>query len=400
MHVLAAFDKFKDALPADRACRVAAETISRVRPDWQVTEAPLADGGEGFATILTRAANGRIEALPVLGPRFAERRARLGFIPFGHLPPAAQQTLGLDLADDALLGVIELAQASGIEGLSPAEHDPWATSTYGTGECLAFAIEQGVGALLVGLGGSATSDLGTGALQALGLQFLSADNRDLPRLTPGHWAEVDQLRGRLEHPGYPQGLPPLRIACDVNNPLLGPTGAAAVFGPQKGLKPEDFDAFDAAADRMADRLLAHFDQPASLKEEPGAGAAGGIAFGLRCAFPDSRLVPGFDLLTAWLDLDRKLDAADCVLTGEGKWDASSLHGKGPYAVLQAAVRKGVVSGQVFAGVVDPEGRDGLAALNPAYGATQLADPALPLGTNLAQTADRLAEAIQRWIETV
>jgi glycerate kinase len=193
------------------------------------------------------------------------------------------------------------------------------------GELIRIAVAEDADAILLGIGGSATSDLGLGALEALGLEFCPS-----AQITPAQWSAVEQIKGKIE-----LDVPPIYIACDVDNPLLGARGAAAVYGPQKGLTFGEIEPFDDASARVAKLLCQFFKQPESRLKVPGSGAAGGIGFGLNVAF-DSEYVPGFELVTAWLDLATKIQEADLVLTGEGKFDQSSLAGKGPYALLAAA----------------------------------------------------------------
>jgi glycerate kinase len=164
---------------------------------------------------------------------------------------------------------------------------------------------------LLGVGGSATNDLGLGALSALGYAFGTAEGRPLAPPIPASWAQLARITGGVTRP-----IPPIRIACDVANPLLGPRGATAVFGPQKGLRPADFERLEAECARVAMLLCQHTGQSPELMAFPGAGAAGGIAFGLM-AGTGARLLPGSSLVSTWLDLERRLAAADLVITGEG-----------------------------------------------------------------------------------
>jgi glycerate kinase len=279
-----------------------------------------------------------------------------------------------------------MATASGLALLPPDQRDLWHTTTVGTGELIRLAAARpGVTAILLGVGGSATNDLGLGALTALGLTFHSADDTPVSPPIPAHWPRVTHLTGclSLSRPQTPSPasipsrpvssdsfpndpLPPIRIACDVNNPLLGPRGAAATFGPQKGLRPADLARLDHECARLAHLLCAHTGRPGSLMDLPGAGAAGGISFGLMAA-TDAKLLPGFDLVSAWLDLERKLAAADLVITGEGSFDDTSLTGKGPGAVAARALALGKPV-HVFAGAVStlkPRDHLTLHAITPA-----------------------------------
>jgi glycerate kinase len=349
MRALLAFDKFKDALSAPQA----AGSRRARRPDWTLDMCPLTDGGEGFCEILTQALGGTFETHTVTGPRGEPAVARMGFVPLALIPPAARALLQIENRDskieNSLVAVVEMAAASGLALLAPEARDPWLTSTTGTGELIRLAARPGVAAILLGLGGSAP--------------------------------EIARLDGRL-----PADLPPLRIACDVANPLLGPNGAAAIYGPQKGLRPADLRRLDNEAARLALLLCTHSAKPDTLMDVPGAGAAGGISFGLMAA-ASAQLISGFDLVSAWLDLDSRLAAADLVLTGEGRFDASSLSGKGPGALAARAAALGKPV-HVFAGAITAAPVPGLAlhAITPP--GTPLPAALRAAATNLTATVDR------------
>ena len=201
------------------------------------------------------------------------------------------------------------------------------------------------------------------------------------RRIPASWPRIVRLGGKIA-----AALPPIRIACDVTNPLLGRRGAAAVYGPQKGLRAEDLARLDHESARLGLMLCAHANKPDGLMETPGAGAAGGISFGLMAA-ANAQLLSGFDLVTAWLDLEAKLAAADIVITGEGRFDASSLEGKGPGAVAARALALGKRV-HVFAGEVTAPPRENLAlhAITPA---------GIPLAQALRDASKNLGAAVAR-----
>jgi glycerate 2-kinase len=347
MRVLIAFDKFKDSLTAPAACAAAAAAIRAQRPDWTITQCPLTDGGEGFAAILTRASGGQMHQCKVKGPRGQPIEASIGLVERNQIPSAARNLLNLpaDLPGTASIALIEMATASGLALLPDHERDPWQTTTFGTGELIRFATRLGAAAILLGVGGSATNDLGLGALNALGLQLLDAQAQAVTPPVPQTWPRIVRMES-----GIDPATPPIRIACDVANPLLGPTGAAAIYGPQKGLRAADLARLETASARLAALLCAHLRKSTDNLTTPGAGAAGGIAFGLMTA-ANAQLLSGNELVAAWLDLDRHLAQADLVITGEGRFDASSLSGKGPGALAtrSAALGKSV---HVFAGQID------------------------------------------------
>jgi glycerate kinase len=278
----------------------------------------------------------------VLGPRFTPVEAQYGEVDLAKVPEPARKLL--DLPTHGRLAIIEMAQASGLDLLAPGERDPWHTTSYGTGELLGHAANASARAVLLGIGGSATNDLGLGALEAIGLEFRDANGSMMKRVTPAQFENIVRLAGEP----WPH-IPDIRLACDVRNTLLGPNGATAIFAPQKGLPAEDHTRMERAVGTMAKKLCAHFDQPRTLMMEPGTGAAGGLSFGLRVACA-ARLTPGFALVSEWLRLDERVRAADLVLTGEGRFDASSLSGKTVGSVAELALRHGkklvVLAGQV------------------------------------------------------
>ena len=377
MRVLVAFDKFKDALSARAACEVTATTLRAKHPDWTLDLCPLTDGGEGFAETLTGAATGRLELSEVSGPRGLRLPAPVGYLDAERIPSAARMLLpGAPASGRA--AVIGLASASGIELLPRDQRDPWRTTTFGTGELVARAATKKPGFILLGVGGSATNDLGLGALAALGFKFLAANGTPIVVPTPDTWARI----ARIEQPAL--DLPSVFIACDVTNPLLGPRGATATFGPQKGLAAADVPKLEAEMARLAALLCAACGQSLSLADAPGTGATGGFPFGLMVG-AGAKIVPGFDLVSAWLDLPGRLAAADLVITGEGRFDATSLGGKGPGSLVAEARRRRKPA-HVFAGSLGLPETDDLHAISPA---------GLPLTEVLPRTAEFLATAVAR-----
>jgi glycerate kinase len=352
MRVLVAFDKFKDALTAPQACAAAAAALRGRFPGCIVDECPLADGGEGFSSILTAAAGGERLAVRVMGPRGETVEGTFGLAETARIPAAALARLGevgQRPADFARIGLVEMAEASGLQMVPRDQRNPWRTTSVGTGELIRAAVQAGAEAVLLGVGGSATHDLGLGALAALGLRLKDLAGAAVFPPFPQAWPRVVAVTGTT-------ALPPLFLACDVSNPLLGERGAAAVYGPQKGLAAADLPRLEAETERLARLLLAWAGAPDSALREAGSGAAGGIGFGLRVG-ARARLVPGADLIGDWLDVTRRIAAADLVITGEGRFDRSSAEGKGPgsLAVLAASLGKPV---WILAGQVDvpPESR--------------------------------------------
>ena len=349
MNILAAFDKFKDSMSAAEACKSAAIGIVAAYPDQptSVTLTPLTDGGEGFVDILTQVANGHVEFHTVCGPRSEEVSAPLGWVETEKLPSAVKSMLAIP---GERLAIIEMAAVSGLELVPIDERHPRHCTSYGVGELIRIAQAQDASAILLGIGGSATSDLGLGALEALGLHACANNGQRIERMTPEQWPFFQNFTGHIL-----QAIPPIYVACDVENPLLGKTGAAATYGPQKGLLAEEIAAYDQMSGRMADQLCAFFNRPKTVQSLSGGGAAGGIGFGLHIGC-QAQLVPGFPLVAAWLELDARIQQADLILTGEGKFDHSSLEGKGPYSLIQAA-DKYQKQALLFAGAIDPDAAD-------------------------------------------
>jgi glycerate kinase len=318
LRVVIAPDSFKGSLTSVEVATALADGWRSSRPDDEVLLAPLADGGEG-TLVAIEAAGGwewqRTAASDPIGRDIEARWLR---------------------SSDGSRAVVELADASGLSRLTPEERDPLGARTTGTGEVLRAVLDAGVRSITLGIGGSATTDGGSGILEALGAQ-VGAAGVDLTGLDP-RLAEVD-----------------LRIACDVSNPLLGPTGAAATYGPQKGATPSQVETLDAGLTRYAHWMLAATGR--DERDTPGAGAAGGTAFGLLSIadrFRSLRLVPGVSVVMAETGLDSKLEGAAVVITGEGRIDAQTAFGKTALGVARRAKDAGVPCIAVGGGV-DPEG---------------------------------------------
>ena len=309
--ILIASDKYKGSLSAAEANRAIAEGLQIAAPSTvplSIREAPVADGGEGMAAALCAAYGGEWLTCRVSGALGSPVTAGYGWIP------------GRKMA------VIEMAEASGLWRLADRSNDPWLASTFGTGEMMLHAIERGVESIILGIGGSATNDGGTGMAQALGFRFLDAAGEEMP--VPSRLTDVVTI----DKPSTP--LPEISVACDVNNPLLGPSGSTRVYGPQKGIAEADFSRHE--------RRLLHLVQLLDAESEadlPGSGAAGGLGFGC-LALLEARLQPGFALVAEALRLEDEIEWADLVITGEGKIDGQSDMGKAPAGVAAMAKRAG------------------------------------------------------------
>ena len=319
VRILVAPDKFKGTLTAQQAAEAVAWGWSRVRPDDVIEVVPMADGGEGTMDAVVGAMGGRVRPATVGGPLGDPVEAAYGLVRDGQGTGA----------------VVEMALASGLGLLAEARRRPGRTSTRGTGELMVRAMEEGASRVLVCLGGSATNDGGTGMARAFGYRFLDGNGDEV---APGGAALLDLQR--IDATDLHPGLAALSVtgACDVDNPLTGPSGASAVYGPQKGASPEDVVLLDRALGHLA--AVVHRDLGISLHEQPGAGAAGGLGFGL-LAFCSARLRPGIEVVMDALGLAPRIARSDLVITGEGSLDAQSLHGKTPAGVLSACELAGV-----------------------------------------------------------
>jgi glycerate kinase len=323
--VLIAPDSFKGSLTSVEVARALASGWARARPDDRLVLAPLADGGEGTLVAIEAAG----------GWTWQDAEA--------HDPLGRPLTARWLRSTDGTRAVVELAAASGLSRLSSSERDPAGASTYGTGEVLRAVLDAGVRRIDLGVGGSATTDGGLGILAALGLAMT---------IEPAVAVHLDELDPRLAEVS-------LRVACDVTNPLLGPRGAAAIYGPQKGASPADVRELDAALGRWADALEAATGR--RERDTPGAGAAGGATFGLACLrdrFAGFAIVPGVELVMDAAGFGASLAGADLVITGEGRIDGQTAFGKTALGVAQRAAAAGVACIAVGGGV-EP---DGIAAL--------------------------------------
>ncbi|MEB3334227.1 MAG: glycerate kinase, partial [Cyanobacteriota bacterium] len=301
--LLLAPDAFKGSLSAPRVCGALAEGVRRVVPGAALRAIPLADGGEGTTEALVAATGGRLERVMVTGPLPEET-------------PAVEARLGW-LADGK--AALDMASASGLALVSPDGRNPLHTTSFGTGELIAAALDSGARHLLVGLGGSATNDLGAGLAQALGVRFLDAEGRPMAMpLRGGQLAQVAALDLAGLHPGLAACR--LEVVCDVDNPLLGATGATAVYGPQKGATPAIAAELEAGLAHLIHLLEAATGR--RVRERPGAGAAGGMG-AMLLALCDGEPRPGIELVLAASGFAAALAEADLVLTGEGRVDGQT-----------------------------------------------------------------------------
>jgi glycerate kinase len=327
MKIVVALDKFKGSLTAPDACEIVRRELLRVRPDAHIVIKPMADGGDGTADALHAALGGEWITKQITGP----------------LPQIPSSARYLWLADERR-AFIEMAQASGLVLVPPEQRNPLLTTTYGTGELIADAIQRGAQRLWLTVGGSATTDGGIGTAAALGWQFLDADGKPVQPIG-GELQKIATLRA-------PRSLlPSLEVLCDVDNPLCGEHGAARVFGPQKGATPAMVEQLDAGLRHLAALVKTQLGK--DILDVPGAGAAGGLAAGA-IAFLNARLVPGIETVMRASRLAEELADADWVVTGEGRFDAQSLRGKVVSGVASLARRTGAKVAVIAGSVELPE----------------------------------------------
>jgi glycerate kinase len=304
MRILIAPDKYKGSLSATTVAQTIAAAFREHSQDFVLDLCPIADGGEGTAEAIITAKSGSWVECQTIDAQNRPVTAKYG------------QAEGE--------AIMEMSSASGLAIVSDLPLDPATASTHGTGLMMLDAIRCGAKRIIIGIGGSATNDAGTGMARALGFRFLDEIGHELQNLP----RDLDKLH-HIEN--GTQAYPEILVACDVTNPLLGPEGCTRVYGPQKGVK--DFAYFESRLERLT--KIIERDLGVNPAEVPGAGAAGGLGFGLM-AFCGAKLTSGFDLIADIIDLHRRVAAADLVITGEGRIDAQTLHGKGPMGVARLA----------------------------------------------------------------
>ncbi len=346
MRIIVAPDSFKGSVSALGVAEAMERGIHAVFPEAEVIKVPIADGGEGTVEALVAATGGRLQRTEVRGPLGQPVGAQWG------------------VSGDGTTAFIEMASASGLPLVPKERRDPRIASTFGTGELMKAALDAGLRKLVVGIGGSATNDGGTGMARALGVRFLDAEGRDLPEggAALARLARIDlsKLDSRLADAA-------ILVACDVDNPLCGPRGASAVYGPQKGATPEVVNELDAALAVLAG--VATTTTGRDIARSPGAGAAGGLGAGLLFFTPAS-LRPGVAIVLETTGFDVLVQDADLVITGEGRTDFQTAMGKAPVGVAGVARRHGVpvicLSGGLGEGADDvlAHGIDALASTVP------------------------------------
>lgn len=375
MHILIAPDSYKGSLSALAVASAMEQGILRVFPGASVDKLPIADGGEGTVSALVAATDGMLFTTTVHGPLGEKIDAEWGM--FG----------------DGKTAVIEMAAASGLPLLLPDRRDVLNACTMGTGELVRAALDKGAEKIVIGIGGSATNDGGAGFIRALGAKFLDASGKSLP---PGGAALANLARIDLSELDERLLKTEILVACDVDNPLCGPRGASAIFGPQKGADSEKV--------AFLDRCLAHYATIAAkvtgkpqVAEAAGAGAAGGLGAAL-LFFTGATLMPGVALVLGTTNFDARVRAADLVFTGEGRTDYQTVFGKAPVGVAGAAKKHGkpvvCVSGGLGNGAKDvhSHGVDVLASITP--GPMSLEECMENGETLLADAVERVCRALR------
>ena len=328
MRILIAPDKFKGALSAREVAENIAAGLREVLPDARIDIAPMADGGEGTAEVISQA----------LGASWMKCKA--------HDPLGREIEASYGWIDDQKLAVIEMSEAAGMRRLRPNEYDVDLTSTFGVGEMILDAARRGAQQIIIGLGGSATNDGGFGMARALGFRFFAGaeeldgpihELEELTRIVAPSPAASRLPLPEGEDGGEGKALAKIVAAVDVRNPLLGENGATRVFGPQKSATPDQIRILERALAKLADVVAEQFGF--DHRDNPGAGAAGGLGFGLM-SFCGATIRPGFDVIAGSIGLEAKMKDVDLVITGEGSLDRQTLEGKTPAGVARLARKLG------------------------------------------------------------
>ncbi|PFR94892.1 glycerate kinase [Priestia megaterium] len=378
MKIVIAPDSFKESLTALHVCEAVEKGIRTHFPDAEISKVPMADGGEGTVQSLVDATGGQIIQAKVTGPLDKEVEAFYGIL------------------GDGKTAVIEMAAASGLHHVPMDERNPLITTTRGTGELILKALDHKVKHIIIGIGGSATNDGGAGMAKALGAKLIDANGAEIKEgggsLNQLAAIDLTNLDSRLAEVK-------VEVACDVDNPLTGETGASAVFGPQKGATPDMV--------KQLDRNLAHYaaviekEMDIHIQNVPGAGAAGGLGGGL-LAFLSAELKPGVDIVIKATQLESYIKDVDLVITGEGRIDGQTIYGKTPIGVAKTAKKHSVpviaIAGSIGTGseAVYEHGISALFSVVP--GAVDLSEALEKASENIERTAKNVASVIRLGIK--
>lgn len=376
MRVLIAPDSFKECLTAEAVADAIATGWLRGAPADQMVKVPLADGGEGTTATLVGAMGGSLHHALVTGPAGAEVSSTYGLI------------------EDGRTAIVEVAEASGLHYVAEAARNAMTASSYGTGELIMAALKHRPETLIVCLGGSATTDGGAGLLQAMGAQLLDGNEKPVPPGGEGlqHLRHIDVTEAKARLAGID-----VVVACDVTNPLLGGSGAAAVFGPQKGATPADIMALDSNLRHFAQCVAK---QGYDISSFAGSGAAGGIS-GAVAGILGGKLKPGIELVMAAVGMEEHMQAADLVITAEGAIDGQSASGKAPTGIARLAQRYGVpvigLAGKLAGGDMTPIHNAGITALFSIAPGPVSKDDAI---ANAARYLENYAEQLARLVSAL
>lgn len=374
MKFVLATDSFKESMTSIEACNVMEKAIKKIKSDAEVIKVPMADGGEGTVEALVNSTSGTFVETEVLNPLGQKIKASYGIL------------------GDKKTAVIEMAKASGIELIKREDRNPMITTTYGTGQLIKHAIENGIKHLVIGIGGSATNDGGCGMLQALGVKLLDKDNNEIP-FGGGSLNKIENIDVSNMHEGIKDAT--FEVACDVTNPFVGPTGASYIFGPQKGADLEMVELLDNNLKHFAAKIKEIL--KADIAEAPGAGAAGGLG-GALLAFLNAELKSGIELVIKYTDLESKVQGADYVFTGEGAIDGQTIFGKTPVGVSKIAKKYNIPT-IAFGGKVSDDADnlfdEGIIALFSIMRGVESLDDALRNGAhNLEKTVENVVRTLR------
>ncbi|NOH78564.1 glycerate kinase [Vibrio sp. RE86] len=373
MKVVIAPDSYKESLTAMEVAMAIENGFKEIMPDAEYVKLPMADGGEGTVQSLVDATGGEIVSVAVTGP-------------LGQTVEGFYGLLG-----DGSTAVIEMAAASGLHLVEPDQRNPLLTTTFGTGELVKAALDKGVGHIIIGIGGSSTNDGGVGMAQALGAKLLDSQGNELS-FGGGALADLDSI----DLSGLDKRLADiqLEVACDVDNPLCGPKGASHVFGPQKGATPEMVEQLDANLAHYAN--IIRQTNGKEVIDQAGAGAAGGLGAALLGLF-DASLRPGINIVMDAVNLAEVVKDADLVITGEGRIDSQTIHGKTPIGVARTAKQYNLpvigIAGSTAQDcrVVHDHGLD--AVFSVVLGATDLPTALKEAAFNVEMTSRNVAAAL-------
>lgn len=367
-------DSFKESMTAKEVCIAMEKGLRKVYPEANYVHVPMSDGGEGTVQSLVDASNGTLFTKQVMGPLGQPVEAKFGIL------------------GDGFTGAIEMASASGIHLVTKETKNPLITTTYGTGQLILECLDRGMKQIIIGIGGSATNDGGTGMAEALGAKFLDENGNTLPR----GGGSLGQL-ATIDVSGLDPRLKDVRIivACDVTNPLCGEHGASHVFGPQKGATPEMVAQLDQSLAHYADVVKTQLNK--DIRDVPGAGAAGGLGAGL-LIFTQATLQKGIEIVIDYTNLKEKLQDADFVFTGEGGIDFQTKFGKTPFGVAQAAKLSGkkviAIAGYIGEGIetLYEAGFDAIFGIVP--GASELEKLLAEGPQNVERTCENIARVLK------